>query len=196
MQSATDRQTAVDRQQNFPADAQDSLIRQLEASHPILTGQAGKLRRCRSRAQRATAPAASTRAVQTVNPGTNSDESMRRTEGLPPPYAATQLNADVAPVCPCRQLHRDEGRWRLSSGPLGGGQRKCQSGVSAHLGGLQSAAQQVRVDAFGHRHCGHRQAGMPAGRHRVDLEFVAVQAPTPTTVGDWFGDSVHVSTKS
>jgi hypothetical protein len=35
-----------------------------------------------------------------------------------------------------------------------------------------------------------------ASRHRIGLEFVAVYASAPTSVGHLFRDSVHVSTKS
>lgn len=57
-------------------------------------------------------------------------------------------------------------------------------------------AKQVRVDAARHCNARHRDARLEARRDGVGLEFVAVQAPTPTAIGNLLRDSAHVSTKS
>src|ERR1019366_4493871 len=71
-----------------------------------------------------------------------------------------------------------------------------QHAAIAPLGLSDPAAGQVRVEAMGHRHCGARHARRTAGRHDLRLELGAVFAPASTATADFFGDSVHVSTKS
>ena len=61
---------------------------------------------------------------------------------------------------------------------------------------VHPTAQQVGIDAVGHRYRGHRHARLRAGRYCTSLELIAVCATPPARTGLLIGDSVHESTKS
>src|SRR6185312_2896844 len=76
------------------------------------------------------------------------------------------------------------GRWRLHRLP-----RLCP--FLRH----DPAAYQVRIQAVGQGHRGHRYAGPSAGRHHLRLELGAMRPPSPSTDAAVLG-SVHVSTNN
>lgn len=78
----------------------------------------------------------------------------------------------------------------MSSGLVGGAAWRPQLGLA------YPTAQQVGVDAVGHRHGCHRYAGLHAAGHGIGFELIAVQATPPTRAGLLIGDSARVSTKS
>src|SRR5690606_30222702 len=65
----------------------------------------------------------------------------------------------------------------------------------AQLGFAYPAAQQVGVDAVGHRHCSHRHAWQHARGDGSGFEFVAVRSTAPAWADGLFRSSAHVSTK-
>lgn len=110
-------------------------------------------------------------------------------------YRSGQLKAIAAGAGPTYSSIARNLRINSYGGSVPDG-RADDGGSRVHLCVANPSAQQIRVDALSHCHRRHRHARLHAAGHSVRLEFVAVNATSPTCAGLLIGDSAHVSTKS